>query len=179
MAILVVWVLPSAAQLHEPLSITGQDVATAMAVAGWKVDAANVKFLSQVSVIGQNGRLKVIEVAPWVENSLKVKLRCLDPRACLPFYVLVNRTAGGPESLPSLANSAEGTRVELTGQRPVLRSGDPATMVFNNRFLHISMPVICLQSGRQGQTIRVASIDHRRFYKAEIMGPGLLKAVTL
>jgi len=61
----------------------------------------------------------------------------------------------------------------------VLRSGDPATMVFNNRFLHISMPVICLQSGRQGQTIRVASIDHRRFYKAEIMGPGLLKAVTL
>ena len=150
-----------------------------MAVAGWKVDAANVKFLAQVSIMGSDPRLKVIEVAPWVENSVKAKLRCLDPRACLPFYVLVNKTAAGPESLTSSSSTVETSRVELTGQKPLLRSGDSATMVFNNRFLHISMPVICLQSGRQGQTIRVESVDRRRFYKAEIMGPGLLKAATL
>jgi flagella basal body P-ring formation protein FlgA len=57
-----------------------------------------------------------------------------------------------------------------------MHDGDPATLVFDNSRLRISLPVICLQSGSRGQTIRVESRDHKRFFKAKIVESGLLKA---
>lgn len=164
-----------AAETRTPL--TSSSVASALVQSGWKVMATQVKFLSEVSILGSDGRLQVVEVAPWVHNSLKAKLRCLDPHACLPFYVLITGTAEQREQSPEASEPTP--RVEMSGAKPLMRSGDPATMIFANHGLRISMPVICLQNGRQGQTVRVASADHRRFYKAEILGPGLLKAEAL
>jgi len=62
---------------------------------------------------------------------------------------------------------------------PLMRSGDHVSMVFADKALRISIPVICLQSGGRGQTIRVSSEDHKRFFKAEVIGPRMLRAATL
>jgi len=166
-----------AAETRDSTALTTQRVALAMAQSGWNVEAAQVKFLSAVSIVGGDPRVQVVEVAPWVHNTLKAKLRCLDPHACLPFYVLITGTAERREQSPDPVERTP--RIAMSGEKPLMRSGDPATMIFANRGLRISMPVICLQNGRQGQTVRVASTDHRRFYKAEILGPGLLKAEAL
>jgi flagella basal body P-ring formation protein FlgA len=36
-------------------------------------------------------------------------------------------------------------------------------------------PVICLENGRQGESIRVSSLDRKRIMVGEIVGPGLLR----
>ena len=176
-------IVPAASQVRQNrIAITPQRVASAMADAGWKVRSDQVKLLSQVTTADGNGRLQVVQVTHW-QDKLKAELRCNDPGACLPFYVLVDKdkttekaaenVTAGVRATPTQSEAEPGT------EKPVMRSGDPATLKFIDKGLSITMPVICLESGRQGQKIRVTSADHRRFYKAEIVGPGLLKATTL
>jgi flagella basal body P-ring formation protein FlgA len=40
--------------------------------------------------------------------------------------------------------------------------------------IRIQLPVICLQNGRLGQTIRVTSKDRRQTFSAEVVGPVVL-----
>ena len=180
-------IIPAAAQTPQAdrIAISREHVASAMAEAGWKVSPEQVKLLSQISFAARDTWLQVVRVTHWQENKLKVELRCHDPRACLPFYVLINQVGtadkpGQTQSTDAEAHSGERHREpQITVEKPLMRSGDPATLTFRDKGLSITMPVICLQSGSQGQMIRVASADHKRFYKAEIVGPGLLKATAL
>ncbi|MFZ0284123.1 MAG: flagella basal body P-ring formation protein FlgA [Terriglobales bacterium] len=173
---------PAAGQTHQDrVAISTQRVANAMAQAGWKVGAGQIKLLSQVTSTAQDAWLEVVQVTHWQGDKLKAELRCHDPRACLPFYILVNEAGTADKSgqtLP-LATAQKHPEDEITPEQPLLRSGDPATMMFSDPGISITMPVICLQSGHRGQMIRVASTDHKRFYKAQIVGPGLLRATTL
>jgi len=160
--------------------ISSQGVAEAMAAVGVPVIAAQVKFLSQVTAVGPNSGLEVINLAKWTEDRLRVELRCHDPRVCLPFYVLVE---GGTAAMSAAVSAqvAGGPRRNLfriPRKQILMRNGDHATLMFEDRTVRITMPVICLQNGDRGQTIRVTSTDRKQFFKAEIVGSGLLK-VTL
>ena len=182
--LLLLGTIPAAGQLPDNRSpISPQQVANAMAASGWKVASEQVNFLSKVTSATRDGRLQLVQVTRWQGDRLKAELRCHDPRACLPFYVLISRTvtADEPGQTSAAMASADSNQsaFEMTTEKPLLRSGDPATMTFANKGLSITMPVICLENGHRGQKIRVASADHKRFYKAEIVGPGLLKATTL
>ena len=168
------------------IAITPERVAGAMMDAGWNVSAAQVEMLPHVTVDASSPWLQVVQVTHWQDDKLKVQLRCHDPRACLPLYVLINRHGSTESALQAAQNNHEQVEVaanhpefDAPVEAPVMHSGDPAKMQFAQKGLSISMPVICLQNGRQGQTIRVASADHKRFFKAEIVAPGLLKAATL
>ena len=175
-------IFPAVAQTQAGrIAISPQRVASAMAQAGWNVSPERVKFLSQVTAAAGDTRLQVVQVTRWQEGQLKVELRCHDPHACLPFYVLVSKrgTADSSGQTGAADTDGEQSALEVAAEKPLVRSGDPATLTFTNKGLNITMPVICLENGHRGQKIRVASTDHRRFYKAEIVGPGLLKAVTL
>lgn len=141
-------------------------------------------MLSEVSVAASAPWLQVVQVTHWQDDKLKVQLRCRDPRACIPFYVLVDRHAAVEADASPLNNEvvdAAENHPELDApvETLVMKSGDPAKMLFEQKGLSITMPVICLQNGRRGQTIRVSSADHKRFYKAEVVALGLLKAVAL
>lgn len=160
--------------------ITAQAVASAMAGAGWKIASDRVRLLSQVTANRRDALLEVVRATKSAPGALTVELRCHDRSACLPFYVVIDGVAAADTPDRSSMNGGSSTEAPpATRATPVLKSGDPATLVFADKALHISMPVICLQSGQRGQRIRVASIDRRRFFKAEIVGPGLLKAITL
>ncbi|MGH9500012.1 MAG: flagella basal body P-ring formation protein FlgA [Terriglobales bacterium] len=175
-------ILPAAGQTRQNrIAISTQSVVSAMAQAGWRVGPERVKFLSQVTSTAAEPGLQVAQVTHWQGDKLRVELRCHDPHACLPFYVLVTeqKTTGKPGQTPAAVANGGPAALEMAEEKPLIRSGDPATLTFADRGLRITMPVICLENGRRGQEIRVASSDHRRFYKAEIVGPGLLKATTL
>jgi hypothetical protein len=168
------------------IPISAERVAGAMMDAGWNVSAAQVKMLPLVTVEASAPWLQVARVTHWQDDRLKVQLHCRDSRACLPFFVLIDRH-GLAEATPA-STEINHEQAEVAANHPefdtpveafLVRSGDPAKMQFAQKGLSITMPVICLQSGRQGQTIRVASADHKRFFKAEIVASGLLKAVTL
>jgi hypothetical protein len=161
-------------------SIPPQRVAEALTSAGVPATAAQVRFLSQVSATVENSDLQVMNVTKWTGNTVKVELRCHDHRACLPFYVLLS--SGTADTRGRVVASGAGTSqkpgavVPIPATQVLMRDGDPATLVFEDKALRITMPVICLQSGNRGEKIRVVSTDHKRFFKAEIVQAGLLKA---
>jgi hypothetical protein len=158
--------------------ISSERVAQAIVAAGVPITAAQVRFLTDVSALGQDSGLEVINMAKWLGDTWKVELRCSDQRVCLPFYVLVE--AGTPDafdriSIPRRGLFARRDIPRLPRKQILVRNGERATLVFENPSVRITMPVICLESGDRGQTIRVVSTDHKRFLKGEIVEPGLLK----
>ena len=165
---------PNAARMR----ISSSQVAGALQAAGWKISAAQVKFLSQVTSDRAEPGLEVVEVSKWREDQGKARLRCHDRHACLPFFVLIE---GVDSNVVGAGTSSSVQKIAL-GSAPVpplMRSGDHVAMVFADKALRIRIPVICLQSGSRGQTIRVTSEDHKRFFKAEVVAPGVLRATTL
>jgi len=159
--------------------ISPDQVAEAIVAAGVPVGAAQVRFLSEVSALGQDADVRVMNIARWLGNEWKVELRCQDHRACLPFYVLIQpESAAAFDAMSALARRGTAMRRDvsrLATPQILMRNGDRATLLFEKPTVRITMPVICLQNGNLGQTIRVESTDHTQFFKAEIVKSGLLK----
>jgi hypothetical protein len=180
LGLLWILLLPAAGQASNArYSISSEQVAEAIVAAGVPVTAAQVRFLSEVSALGQEADVRVMNVAKWLGNRWKVELRCHDHRACLPFYVLVEPgTSAAFDAMSALAR--RGTAMSrdvsrISTPQILMRNGDRATLLFEKPTVRITMPVICLQNGNLGQTIRVESTDHKQFFKAEIVESGLLK----
>lgn len=92
----------------------------------------------------------------------RVRVRCQDESACLPFYVLVHlSSAQVPTSRQGLAPATENA--------PVLRSGDHTSMVIDSGLLHLRLPVTCLQAGGVGSTIRVTGPAHSKVYQVAVI----------
>jgi len=162
----------------ERVAISAEQVAGAIAATGAVVRASQVKFLAQVSASREDISLEVVSVKNH-DQQATVKLRCHNSQECLPFYVLVERV--GAVSLPVPAPVKELPRRDGrpaaagTASLSMVRGGDRATLVLESSDLRISLPVICLESGEQGQKIRVSSRDHKQFYEGEIVAAGFLK----
>lgn len=183
LSLLALWLLmiapiPALAAPPARFAISPQRVTEALATAGVAATPAQVKFLSPVSSTVENSDLEVVNVSTWVGDTAKVELRCHDHRACLPFYVLLSHagTADLRGAHSTATNSRPGTRIPVPATQAVIRNGDSATVVFEDTALRITMPVICLESGSRGQKIRVVSTDHKRYFKAEVVQAGLLRA---
>lgn len=170
----------AAAQPEARFAISPQSVVEALTTAGVPATSAQVRFLSPVSSTAQNPDLDVVNVSTWTGNRTKVELRCHDHRACLPFYVLLSHAGTaevrGALSTSSSAKSQPSAPITIPAAQAVIRNGDSATLVFEDAAIRITMPVICLESGSRGQKIRVASTDRKRFFTAEVVQAGLLKA---
>ncbi|HXY14393.1 MAG TPA: flagella basal body P-ring formation protein FlgA [Terriglobales bacterium] len=159
-------------------SISEERVAKAITSAGIYVLPGQVEFLSDLGATTRDVVLQVIGATPKTGSTAIVELRCRDHRECLPFYVLVHgmtaiHSSNGshaPLQLASLKDRAQGT---LSPQ--LVRSGDHATLILETADSRISMPVICLQSGWRGETIRVRSNDGKRLYRGEVVASSLLK----
>jgi hypothetical protein len=61
-------------------------------------------------------------------------------------------------------------------QGPDVHPGSHATLLIDGQRLHIKLPVVCLEKGSPGHTIRVTSLDHKQTYLAEVIDSTLLKA---
>jgi hypothetical protein len=165
--------LPAAmGQADSARSISTQRVADAMAAAGIVVNLDQIELLSGISGTRENASVRVVSVADQAGGSLKVKLRCEDNQECLPFYVLVHGL-DAVNAGPTITRAVP--VVKASSPQNVIRGGDRATLILESPDSRMSLPVICLQSGVRGQTIRVASPDHRQLFNAEVIAPGILK----
>jgi BMFP domain-containing protein YqiC len=165
------------ARAAERVAISAQQIADAMAATGATVRAAQVKFISQVSASTEGSRLEVVSVKNH-DAQATVKLRCRNRQECLPFYVLVEDVGPTPPVfIPVKEATRQGTRQAPGAALPLamVRGGDRATLVLESSDLRISLPVICLQSGGQGQKVRVSSPDHKQFFEGEVVAAGFLK----
>jgi hypothetical protein len=95
----------------------------------------------------------------------------------LPFYVTVEeppRTAGG--LLSSHASKARLPKPAAPPAIMLVTRGKPAKLVVETQTLRMTAVVTPLESGAQGQVIRVKNLDTQRVFKAEVVGEGLLQA---
>src|SRR5262249_52983340 len=105
-------------------------------------------------------------------DSDKVLLRCEHPNNCLPFYVLVHWDEG------SAAGSGRSEKESMPPEQRVgkllVRSGRTVVLTLEGGYIHMTLPVLCLQNGGRGQRVRVISKDTKRRYVARVTGPGVV-----
>lgn len=172
-AVLAIAALPAVAAEQYPIS-AGQ-VAAEINRMGMPVSAGQITMLADVSAATQNPALKVRSIQPQNGGGVLVRLECERAGQCLPFFVRVQTTSSG-----AIANTNEPARAVLPSrfsspQLPLLKSGSTATLLLEGDHVHITIPVISLQNGVPGQTIRVSSPDHRKTYSAQVVNATLLR----
>jgi hypothetical protein len=153
-------------------SITKEQIAAAMSGAGMRVSAEQVMLLSDVVASTNTPGLKVESMERWGADRMRVRLDCAKREDCLPFYVAVRLTQGdagsGHGESPSIAKTASTASY-------VIRAGSSAILLLDGGHVHIRVPVVCLENGTTGQTIRVSSKDRHLTYTAQVVDGTILR----
>ena len=152
----------------------------ALAARGVPIRSAEVEFLTPIVLSHPRATLKVARIERWQADSALARIACAAAGECVPFLVIVHwsdplerEAALGPAPKDLLPAR---TFRQVEPAKPMLvRAGESATLLLENAKMHIATPIICLQSGSQGQQIRVSSLDHKRVALAEVVEPGVLR----
>jgi flagella basal body P-ring formation protein FlgA len=157
--------LAAAPQYH----LTAEQVAAAVRGAGVQVTPEKVSLLADVTATVPQPLLKVKSIEPAGSDRAVARVECADSSQCLPFFVALHVGAGtlGSTVLPG----AQTSRSSVTLVRP----GERAVLLLEGPHVQITLPVICLENGALGQTIRLSSPDRRLFYTAQVASGGLLR----
>ncbi len=122
-----------------------------------------------------NPPLKVLSVDMLDSESDKVLLRCEHANACLPFYVLVHWGQSGARSAGQFGRMAgRPAQPDQRAEKLLVRSGKIVVLKLDGEYVHMTLPVLCLQSGGRGQRVRVISKDTKKRYLALVMGQGVV-----
>lgn len=78
-------------------------------------------------------------------------IRCVQRSHCLPFVIRVRNSF--PQS--NGGNRAEKSKSTITPAKPLMRSGQRATLIWQQGGIRSVVPVICLDHGSVGERVRV------------------------
>jgi len=169
-----------AASEHYPIG-TGQIAAT-VARMGVRIAPSQVTLLTDVVANTPNPALQVQFLQRSGADRFLVRLECESKEDCLPFIASVHVDQGEATQLAAVSSRLsllkEPFSSSVSGSRPetiVIRSGSSATLRLDGEHVHIRIPVICLENGSTGQTIRSTDKDHRQVYKAQVIADGVLQ----
>ena len=162
------------AQAQSRIPITAAHIASAIKGAGMQITAEQVTLLADVGATEPSPVLVVEQMQPLSGQRLKVRLSCAETAECLPFFVLVR--LGQQNGAASAAVTTAAMRADADAKSVVVRAGARATLLLDGAHIHIRIAVVCLESGAAGQTIRVASTDHRQTYMARVVDQAVLRA---
>jgi hypothetical protein len=174
-----------------------EDVVAALNLAKLPLENAEVKLMAQNTAAIEAPRLEVRAVEPWGDRDARVRLGCEAHEQCLPFYVAVHwvdatlaraalhaATVLPAHSAPATSAKHEPAAVPGPAATVIanaadaeihVHAGSHATLLIDGERLHIRLPVICLENGAPGRTIRVTALDHKQTYRAEVVDSTLLK----
>ena len=133
------------------------------------------KQLSGMTAAEPNPPLKVISIDMLDGESDKVLLRCEHPNTCLPFYVLVHwGKTGGAATRPGQRD----TEAAGSSRRTCWSAAEgPWSSMLDGEYIHMTLPVLCLQNGGRGQQVRVISKETKKRYLARVTGRGVVTSV--
>ena len=184
----VVAVAVHAAAGQKAYPIKASQAVLALSAKGVDVSALQVSMAANVVANQPHPVLEALAVGPRevTEDSANasgvriwVKLGCREAGVCLPFYVMVALPAGDNAPLiEGLRKAGNMTGVGMKHDGGVtMPAGAHATLVLEGSHSQIEIPVITLEPGMAGSEIRIATPDRRNFYRATVIGPGLLKGL--
>lgn len=150
-------------------AITPQQIAAALNNAGMSTTPEQIVLLTNVVATTASPALKFESAELWGDHRIKVRLSCVKSGECLPFFVAVQGSQAQPASqLAADTSPAAIPQAKSSANSPAIRAGGHATLLLEGDHIHIKLPVVCLESGAIGQTIRVTSLDHRLTYLAQV-----------
>ena len=163
--------------------VTEQMVVAAMQGRQLPVDGIQVTLSAPITASASDPVLEIQAVTLANPHSAQVRVACRDRKECLPFYVAATWpstseglvTQAGVSNRP--ATQPRGISHSTSSHDRLLKTGSAATLLIEDEKVHIRLQVICLQGGSAGDTVRVATTDHKLTYKAEIVAPNLLKGI--
>jgi Chaperone for flagella basal body P-ring formation len=155
--------------------ISRERILSALHSSGIPVVPEQMEQLSQITAAEDKPLLRVVSVDVMDGESDKVLLRCEHTNTCLPFYVLVHWEHSGEGSLTRHGRPDDDlARSGPNSENFLVRSGKIVKLVLDGNYIHMTLPVLCLQSGGRGQRVRVISKDTKKRYVARVTGPGVV-----
>jgi len=153
-------------------SITPAEVASAVSGSGLKVSADQVSLFADVVASVAQPALKVQSIEPEDDHQAIARMECADAAQCLPFMVALRVDRGAVPQ--SVQEGAPAGRISAPAVF-LVRAGSPAILELDGTHVHITLPVVCLENGALGQTVRVATPDRRVFYIVQVAGDRMLR----
>jgi hypothetical protein len=187
----------SAQAVPTRFAIDALQVTRAMDAASLPTEGVEVKLAAPVTSSVANATVEVESVSTIGPHAVRMRLACSDHAQCLPFFVAatfpdaidVTKLHGvRPSPFAGSQSSREGNQASssdggvkfTSASDPArMRAGAPATLELDEDKIHIRLEVICLQGGASGSRVRVASLDHKQIYTAQVVTPTLLKGEFL
>ncbi len=160
---------------HPRTPISREWITSALISSGVQIGPDQLEALSSVTATVAHPRLRVVSVEVLDGESDRARLQCERTDTCLPFYVVVHW--GQPGDTPGAASARRGTGWGLRPEDVMVRSGKAAVLVFEGEHVHMTLPVMCLQSGGRGQRVRVINKENKKVYLARVTGPGVVTSV--
>jgi hypothetical protein len=146
-------------------AIATEQIAAALSSAGINTTPEQVVLLTNVVATTTAPALRVESTELWGDHRIKVRLSCVRQEECLPFFVAVRGSQ--PQAVfPVLASSPATPQAKPNS--PAMRAGAHAVLLLEGGHIHIQLPVVCLENGEIGQTIRVTSLNHKLTYLAQV-----------
>jgi hypothetical protein len=101
-------------------------------------------------------------------------VRCHRAEECVPFLV---STEGQPLREPPAEGAIKDYRSEASRPEAAerIRVGEGATLVWEQSGLRVILPVVCLEAGEVGQSIRVRVRNGNRTLRAQVVGAGRVR----
>jgi hypothetical protein len=152
-------------------------IVRALHSSGIPIPPEQMEELAGMTAAEPNPPLKVLSIDMLDADSDKVLLRCEHPNTCLPFYVLVHwgQLKDGSTSRPG--QTYRKPAPEQRAANLLVRSGRTVVLMLEGEYIHMTLPVLCLQNGGRGQQVRVISKDTKKRYVARVTGPGVVRSV--
>jgi hypothetical protein len=158
--------------------ISREAILGALHSSGMQIRPDQMEQLSGMTANEPNPLLKILSVEMLDGEADKVLLRCEHSNTCLPFYVLVHwGKPGDPSGTRFTQSSGRMTQPALPRENTMVRSGRTATLMLEGEYIHMTLPVLCLQNGGRGQQVRVISKDTKRRYVAWVVAPGVVTSM--
>lgn len=152
--------------------ITADQVARTLSSVGMSVKQEQVILPTDIVATTNAPTLKVVSTELWGDHQLKIRMSCIKPEECLPFFVTVRESQ--PQTVPPSTSTAI-FRVKSDSNSIVMHIGSRETLLLEGGHVHIQMSVVCLENGAVGQTIRVTSLNHKQTYLAEVSSNHVLR----
>jgi Chaperone for flagella basal body P-ring formation len=152
--------------------------------------------------LAQSAPLAVLKTA-WNPglDSWEIWARCVRPADCVPFLVRVRAGDGGPQkaqatpplpaalraALPAAGLGSDGVGADSSresavagpgAERPLVRPGQTATLVWDQDGIRLVIPVVCLDPGGPGEAVRARILRGGRVVRAIVVNETELRAAS-
>ena len=167
----------AAQQAERRFPITGASVAEALRLAGIAVDPAQVQLPAGLSSVSASPALRLSGAEMLPDGRMRLRVLCGAGRECIPFLATVRLSEEDQVLLTAFSKGASSRTAAPTSgaSGPALKAGQHALLVIEDGLMHITLPVVSIDSGSLGTEVRVSSLDRKETFRGVVISAGAVR----